>query len=237
MTTIKRLLRFVSDTDGAIFLIPIAVFAWTLLLTTVVYGKTNDLLEKEKAQTVLLSSEGFGPIGRGTGVLLDSTHVLTCAHMVSGAKTEFYAYTYPLGNVVRAVPEIGNKNDDLLLLVLDSSVPVNVIPVFSSATIGEPVTSIGNALGAMKWIVTRGTVSDTDRYFMYTDTLINPGNSGGPLFNDNGEIIGLTDWRIGPDSDHSVPGIGGAVPGLTVKDFLEAVEMMKTLAAMMAGAS
>ena len=56
--------------------------------------------------------------------------------------------------------------------------------------------AIGNPLG-LERTLSRGVVSTTQRNFegltyIQTDTQINPGNSGGPLFNDRGEVIGVS---------------------------------------------
>ena len=61
---------------------------------------------------------------------------------------------------------------------------------------GDAVFAVGNPLG-LERTVTQGIVSNRSRniegqLFLQTDTAINPGNSGGPLFNQRGEVIGVT---------------------------------------------
>ena len=63
-------------------------------------------------------------------------------------------------------------------------------------------------------------ISTTQRNFegityIQTDTQINPGNSGGPLFNDKGEVIGVTNMKI-PLGE----GLNFAIPARYVRDFL-----------------
>ena len=65
---------------------------------------------------------------------------------------------------------------------------------------GQSVFAIGNPLG-LERTLSRGVISTTSRSFeglayIQTDTQINPGNSGGPLFNDRGEVIGVTNMGI-----------------------------------------
>ena len=64
------------------------------------------------------------------------------------------------------------------------------------STPGDPVFAVGNPLG-LERTVTQGIVSNRSRdiegqIFLQTDAAINPGNSGGPLFNQRGEVIGVT---------------------------------------------
>lgn len=176
-------------------------------------------LDIERNMTVLVTNVGMEGMGAGTGVVLDNTHVLTCFHMANRPNDDFMVYTYPLGRVLPAHIEGGDKGHDLLILVLDSSVPVAHTPVFQEASeVGEPVTVIGNALGGMQWFVTKGIISGFSQGFVLTDALINPGNSGGPWFNDKGEIVALTDWGIGP-LEH-IPGMAGGISAKAINRLL-----------------
>jgi len=184
-------------------------------------SRVPSMLERAESMTVLITNVGMTGMGAGTGVLLDSTHVLTCFHMAETEKDDFMVYTHPLGRVVEAHIEGGNKLNDLLILVLDSSVPVQNIPVFQEKVeIGEPITAIGNALGGMQWFVTKGIISGQSQGFLLTDALINPGNSGGPWVNDKGEIVALTDWGIGPIPH--IPGMAGGISGKNIVILLNA---------------
>lgn len=186
-------------------------------------------IPKYQSETVLLQNVSFMGMGLGTGVLLDSTHVLTCAHMVETPKDGLMVFTYPLGKVVRSKILFMDKASDLLLLVLDSSVTVRTTPVFAdSVTDGEPITVVGNALGSMHWIISKGVVSGEDEGYIITDALANPGNSGGPWFNAQGEIVALTDWGIGP-TDHK-PGVRGGVSGRHIHEFLASYKKSLILA-------
>jgi serine protease Do len=150
--------------------------------------------------------------------------------MANTPKDEFFIYTYPLGHVIKAHVEMADTNDDILLLVLESSVPVRVTPVFQGATYdGEAITIIGNGLGSMKWIVSHGVVSGTEQDYLLTDAHINPGNSGGPWFNDKGEIVALSDWGIGP-APHMI-GIAGGVSAKRINEVLLSYKRMQDFAA------
>lgn len=85
---------------------------------------------------------------------------------------------------------------------------------------GQDVFAIGNPLG-LERTLSRGVVSTASRSFgglayIQTDTQINPGNSGGPLFNDRGEVIGVTNMGI-PMGE----GLNFAIPARYVRDFID----------------
>ena len=88
--------------------------------------------------------------------------------------------------------------------------------------IGEWVFAIGNPFG-LDHTVTAGIVSAKGRVigsgpydnFIQTDASINPGNSGGPLFNLNGEVIGINTAIVAQGQ-----GIGFAIPINTAKGIL-----------------
>jgi S1-C subfamily serine protease len=221
--------------------ITVKKFGWILLNTTIAIicmsvlafcRPVKSSLDNARDMTVLVTNVGFTGMGAGTGVLLDSTHVLTCFHMAETERDDFMIYTYPLGRVVEAHVEGGNKANDLLILVLDSSVPVSNVPVFQDKVeIGEPITVVGNALGAMQWFVTKGIISGESQGFLLTDALINPGNSGGPWLNEKGEIVALTDWGIGPIPH--IHGLSGGISGRVIKRLLAARDAQNDIQVMM----
>ena len=100
-----------------------------------------------------------------------------------------------------------------------SSVPVK-LGDSSQVAVGEEVVAIGNPLG-LDFSLSSGVVSATDRELqspngatitggIQTDAAINPGNSGGPLFNADGEVIGINEQIDSQAGGNE--GIGFAVP-------------------------
>jgi serine protease Do len=89
--------------------------------------------------------------------------------------------------------------------------------------VGDSVFAIGNPFG-LEQTVTAGIVSAKGRVigsgpydnFIQTDASINPGNSGGPLFNLDGEVIGINTAIVARGQ-----GIGFAIPINTAKDMFE----------------
>ncbi|NOX60279.1 MAG: trypsin-like serine protease [Planctomycetes bacterium] len=87
-------------------------------------------------------------------------------------------------------------------------------------TEGDTVFAIGNPLG-LERTVSRGIVSKKNRAeqgltYVQTTTQINPGNSGGPLFNERGEVIGVTNMGY-----LFAEGLNFAIPVRYVIDFLK----------------
>jgi S1-C subfamily serine protease len=185
------------------------------------YELNRQAINKAKAFTVLISNEGFGGVGRGTGVLIDPTHVLTCAHMVEGPQDDLWIFPYPGGIVAKGRPVFLNRGMDLAVLELDKVVVVPYYAIFVDMHYdGEPITIIGNTLGSMKWFISFGIVSGEYDGYILTDGMLYGGNSGGPWVNEQGEVIALTDWTLVHKGEES--GVHGGVAAKTIHEFLKA---------------
>jgi serine protease Do len=112
---------------------------------------------------------------------------------------------------------------DLALLQIPEQEEFEFQPVYiadeSPQQEGEDVFAIGNPLG-LERSVSQGIVSTRNRTFegivyIQTTAQINPGNSGGPLFNNRGEVIGVTNMKISGGE-----GLGFAIPIAYLKHFL-----------------
>jgi serine protease Do len=110
----------------------------------------------------------------------------------------------------------------LLKVETDEDLPVVAFGNSSDMRVGDEVVAVGNPFG-LGGTVTSGIVSAKSRNihsgpfddFIQTDAAINRGNSGGPLFNNDGEVIGVNTSIFSPGGG-SV-GIGFAVPSDLVK--------------------
>ena len=86
---------------------------------------------------------------------------------------------------------------------------------------GRKVLAIGNPFG-LSHTVTKGIISAKGRVigsgpyddFLQTDASINPGNSGGPLFDMNGDVIGINTAILGQSGSI---GIGFSIPSNSAK--------------------
>ena len=113
---------------------------------------------------------------------------------------------------------------DLALLKFDppADLKVTVVHLAEDRLVreGDTVFAIGNPLG-LERTISKGIVSKHNRaeqglLYIQTTTQINPGNSGGPLFNDRGEVIGVTNMGY-----LFAEGLNFAIPVRYVIDFLE----------------
>jgi len=128
------------------------------------------------------------------------------------------------GSKLKVEKVIGrDTKTDIALLKVTPKKPLKFVPFGNSAKmlVGDWVMAIGNPFG-LGGSVTLGIISAKARNinsgpyddYLQTDAAINKGNSGGPLFNMDGEVIGINTAIISP-SGGSI-GIGFAVPSDTV---------------------
>lgn len=164
----------------------------------------------------------------GSGFIYDKDgHVITSAHVVENMTV--VTVTMNDGTAVEGKVLGRDPKTDLALLKIDAQ---NLTPVIVGASdkarIGDPVLAVGNPFGLGN-TVTSGIISARSRDiqvgpyddFIQTDAAINRGNSGGPLFNADGEMIGVNTAIFSP-SGGSV-GIAFAVPSKMVKTVAEAL--------------
>ncbi|GAB4355144.1 MAG: DegQ family serine endoprotease [Kiloniellaceae bacterium] len=159
----------------------------------------------------------------GSGFIIDeSGYVVTNNHVVDHASEVTIRLSdesvYP-AKVVGTDPQT-----DLALLKIDADKPLPALTLGDSDTaeVGDWVMAVGNPFG-LGGTVTAGIISARGRNiqagpyddFLQVDASINRGNSGGPLFNLDGEVIGVNTAIYSPNGG-SV-GIGFAIPSNMVK--------------------
>jgi serine protease Do len=175
-------------------------------------------------------SLGSGFIISPDGYVVTNAHVITAA--ASGAKVE--SITITLANRKEYVARVigSDTTSDLALLKVDAvNLPFVKFGDSTKARVGDWVIAIGNPFG-LGGTVTAGIVSALHRVtgqggaydrFIQTDAAINKGNSGGPMFDLNGNVIGINSQIFSP-SEGSV-GIGFAIPAEAAKPIIDT--MMK----------
>ncbi|HEY8242064.1 MAG TPA: DegQ family serine endoprotease [Casimicrobiaceae bacterium] len=164
--------------------------------------------------------------GMGSGFIVDSSGiVLTNAHVVDGAD-EVTVRTVDRREY-RAKVLGTDKATDVAVLKIDAkNLPAVRLGDASKLRVGEWVVAIGAPYG-LEHSVTSGIVSAKSRTlpgdsvvgFIQTDAAVNPGNSGGPLFNLDGEVIGINSQIFSRSGGFQ--GLAFAIPintALNVKD-------------------
>ena len=163
----------------------------------------------------------------GSGFIIDSSGiVVTNNHVISEADE----ITVILNDGSRLKAEIIGKDQktDIALLRVKPDKPLKSVKFGDSdkLRLGEWVIAIGNPF-SLGGTVTAGIVSARNRdinsgpydNYIQTDAAINRGNSGGPLFNLDGEVVGVNTAIISP-SGGSI-GIGFAVPSKTAVNVID----------------
>lgn len=168
--------------------------------------------------------------GLGSGVLIShDCHILTAAHVVDGS-TKIKVKTQD-GKLRDATVLFSEKTADIALLKLDvpdSSLAHATLGNSDAMAVGQNIYAIGSPYG-MENSFSSGIVSAFRNFnalydgtvnieFIQTDAAINSGNSGGPLFNSNGEVVGIASSILTVSGGFQ--GIGMAVTSNTVKSLL-----------------
>jgi serine protease Do len=163
----------------------------------------------------------------GSGFIIDPAGVvITNNHVIDGADE----ITVRLQDGTELKATLVGKDDraDIAVLKVSSDKPLPFVPFGDSdkSRVGDWVLAIGNPFG-LGGSVTAGIVSARGRDigqgpyddFLQTDAAINRGNSGGPLFNMDGEVIGINTAIYSP-SGGSI-GIGFSIPANLAKNVVE----------------
>lgn len=187
------------------------------------------LYENVSPGTVAIFTES----GQGSGFVFDNLgHVVTNYHVVEGFSTVEVRFTsgfMAYGTVIGI-----DTDSDLAVIKLDAPAEeLKPVPLGDSSLlkVGQTVVAIGNPFG-LESTMTVGIISALGRTLdsehvspdgnaftagdiIQTDAAINPGNSGGPLFNINGEVIGVNrairTFSLNDAGDPVNSGIGFAV--------------------------
>ena len=173
-------------------------------------------------------SPSMPPTSLGSGFIIDATkgYIVTNAHVIRDAdevRVTLHDDTSLHADVVGR-----DEKTDLALLKVETTHPLTAVKFGDSAPlrVGDWVIAIGNPFG-LGGTVTTGIVSAQQRDinagpyddFIQTDASINQGNSGGPMFNMNGDVIGIN-TAIYSQSGGSV-GIGFAIPSNLARPIID----------------
>ena len=180
----------------------------------------NDLFGRDDDGFRRTSSLGSGFVIDPTGYIVTNNHVIEGADEIEVQFAD--GRTYPAELIGRDV------DTDIAVLKIEPLRPLEAVPFADSDTaeVGDWVIAIGNPFG-LGGSVSAGIISARSRDinagsyddFIQTDAAINRGNSGGPLFNLDGEVVGVNTAIISPTGG-SV-GIGFSVPSNLAESIVE----------------
>jgi serine protease Do len=161
-------------------------------------------------------SLGSGFIISKDGFILTNNHVIEKAEDI---RVRLFDETEYKAKVIGKDPKT-----DIALIKIDAEKDLPIVRLGDSdkLNVGDWVIAVGNPFG-LSHTVTAGIVSAKGRVigsgpyddFIQTDASINPGNSGGPLFNNEGEVVGINTAIISTGQ-----GIGFAIPINMAKEII-----------------
>jgi len=211
-----------STVSSAQGLTPAQVYAMNVRSVVMVYNRVTS------------SAFGQSTVGTSTGsgfFLTSDGYVVTNHHVIEGNGT-LSIMTYDGTEYPAVLVGSDSANDVAIIKVTGLKFPAVRLGSSDDLVVGDQVVAIGNPLGELTATQTVGYVSAKERdvntsgfaiNMIQTDAAINSGNSGGPLFNMNGEVVGITTAKYSGTSGSgaSIEGIGFAIPIDDVKDMLE----------------
>src|SRR6185312_4317114 len=159
----------------------------------------------------------------GSGFVIDASGIIITNNHVIADADEIFA-NFNDGSKLKAELIGKDTKSDIAVLRVKPEKPIKAVNFGNSdkMRVGDWVMAIGNPFG-LGGSVSVGVVSARNRdinagpydNFIQTDAAINRGNSGGPLFNMDGDVIGINTAIISP-SGGSI-GIGFAIPSQSVQ--------------------
>jgi len=165
----------------------------------------------------------------GSGFVFDPAgYIVTNNHVIAGAAS--VTVTFQDGTILPAIIVGRDKQADLAVLKVAAGHPLPFVSFGDSSKlrIGDWVMAIGNPFG-LPGSTSAGIVSALDRNindgnfddFIQTDATINRGNSGGPLFDIQGDVIGVNSAIYSPSGGSD--GIGFAIPSAMVQPVVQSL--------------
>ncbi len=160
----------------------------------------------------------------GTGfVISEDGYIMTNNHVISEAVSGGYEVSVLTYDGTEYTAQIvgHDAENDIAVLKIDAS---GLVPaVFGDSdgiAVGQEIYAVGNPLGELNFTMTTGIVSATDRAIttdtdsvpinmFQIDAAVNNGNSGGPVYNTDGQVVGVVTAKT---SATGVEGLGFAIP-------------------------
>ena len=166
-----------------------------------------------------VTSSGSGFFVTEDGYIITNSHVIENAEEIT--VTDYNGNQYP-ARLIGSEPE----NDVAVIKIDAGTIPVT-LGFSSSLEVGDDILIIGNALGELSYTYTDGIVSHLSREIslesgqkinmFQTNAAINNGNSGGPVYNMDGEVVGIASAKL---ASEKIEGLGFCIPIDDVKDMI-----------------
>ena len=181
-----------------------------------VVGINTEITTNAFGQEAVAASSGSGFI------LSEDGYIITNAHVVADASS-IEVVLFNEDSFEAKLVGADSSFDVAVLKIEAKGLPAVTVGDSDALKVGEDVVAIGNPLGELTFTMTNGILSAIDREInidgnpqnmLQTNAAINSGNSGGPLFDMDGNVIGVTTAKYSGSSltGTSIEGIGFAIP-------------------------
>lgn len=163
-----------------------------------------------------------GKLFYGSGFIYDDKTIVTAGHVVNNANLlNLFFYD---GSVAQGTVKLIDQGRDLATIT--TTVPINnkiaKLGDITKTQIGDKIMAIG-APFKFKWSLTFGIVSQIRPEVIYpgkwiiknalqTDIPVNKGNSGGPIFNQQGQVLGIASFVVSSDGDNAGVAFCNTIP-------------------------
>ncbi len=200
---------------------------------TQVYQQVN------RSVVQVLALQGQNPVSFGSGTIISNgKFVLTCAHCVIPAMQMSIADPATPGRAIFGNVIFSDPNADIAILEFANSVgPAATLANSSSCAVGNGAFVVGFPMGVTEKTLFSAHIASITPSGLRIDASVNHGNSGGPLFNLQGEQIGVVNAKHGSLSQFltqiknaqpmAMMSIGGIDPVKAIQILIE--EMQKNL--------
>lgn len=181
------------------------------------------------ASQVAVNTSFFGSrLGTSTGsgfLITADGYIVTNYHVIEGSLSTVVSL-YGGEQYEAAVVGYEQSNDLAILKIDAKDLNFAVFGNSDKLAVGDSVLIIGNPLGDLTYSLTSGVVSALDRSINtgsrvvnmhQTDAAINRGNSGGPVFNMNGEVVGIASAKY---TSNSAEGLSFFIPSSDILGYI-----------------
>ena len=212
-----------NNADGESYYTPSQVYAMNVQSVVMIYNKFTTTSAYGQTATGTSTGSGF--------ILSADGYVVTNYHVVEGNGT-ITVETNDGKQYKATIVGYDSLNDVALLKAEAQDLKPVTLGSSDELIVGDQLAAIGKPLGELTSTLTVGYISAKERdvntsgfavNMLQTDAAINSGNSGGPLFNMQGEVVGITTAKYSGTSSSgaTIEGVGFAIPIDHVKDLLD----------------
>ena len=207
-----------AQTDGA------AAYAAGLSPSYIYEQATQQVvgIRTEVTMTNFFGMTSSGAVSGSGFIISKDGYIMTNYHVVENAyerNLEIQVMTYDRTTYAAEIVGVEPANDVAVLKIDAEGLNAAILGDSDSIFVGDTVYAVGNPLGELEFSMSTGHVSALDRVIntqeseavnmFQIDAAVNSGNSGGPVYDRNGNVIGIVTAKY---SSSGVEGLGFAIP-------------------------